>query len=144
MFGAEYRDCCPRDHEPLIVMERDGIELEHCPECRGTWFDEGELEIIAERAGASVPLVAALESATPARRTSDPCPRCGRKLETITVACQPEAVEIERCPSGDGFWLAHGDLRALLAGLAEGEGRPIGELLGGMFRYEIKSRKEGG
>lgn len=41
---------CPscRD-EQLIMSERQGIEIDYCPSCRGVWLDRGELDKIIER-----------------------------------------------------------------------------------------------
>ena len=33
----------------LKIAERQGIEIDYCPECRGIWLDRGELEKIVER-----------------------------------------------------------------------------------------------
>jgi len=33
----------------LKMAERQGIEIDYCPECRGIWLDRGELEKIVER-----------------------------------------------------------------------------------------------
>jgi Zn-finger nucleic acid-binding protein len=35
------------------MTERQGIEIDYCPECRGVWLDRGELDKIIERAGAT-------------------------------------------------------------------------------------------
>ena len=41
---------CPRCNTVnLNLMERQGVELDYCPECRGIWLDRGELEKIIER-----------------------------------------------------------------------------------------------
>jgi len=34
------------------MSERQGIEIDYCPKCRGVWLDRGELDKIIERAGA--------------------------------------------------------------------------------------------
>lgn len=41
---------CPncKEHN-LVIAERKGIEIDHCPECRGIWLDRGELDKILER-----------------------------------------------------------------------------------------------
>ncbi len=40
---------CPVCKEPDLVMsERQGIEIDYCPGCRGIWLDRGELEKIVE------------------------------------------------------------------------------------------------
>jgi len=33
----------------LLMAERQGIEIEYCPNCRGVWLDRGELDKIIER-----------------------------------------------------------------------------------------------
>jgi hypothetical protein len=41
---------CPVDNNELTMSERQGIEIDYCPECRGVWLDRGELDKIIERA----------------------------------------------------------------------------------------------
>jgi hypothetical protein len=31
------------------MADRQGIEIDYCPECRGVWLDRGELDKIIER-----------------------------------------------------------------------------------------------
>jgi uncharacterized protein len=41
---------CPVCKEPDLVMsERQGIEIDYCPTCRGVWLDRGELDKIIEK-----------------------------------------------------------------------------------------------
>ncbi len=41
---------CPVCGDPDLVMsERQGIEIDYCPKCRGVWLDRGELDKIVER-----------------------------------------------------------------------------------------------
>jgi len=40
---------CPVDGTELRISERQGIEIDHCPQCRGVWLDRGELDKILER-----------------------------------------------------------------------------------------------
>ncbi len=39
----------------LKIAERQGIEIDYCPECRGVWLDRGELDKIIERSGTQAP-----------------------------------------------------------------------------------------
>ncbi len=41
---------CPVCDVTLVVSSREGIEIDHCPQCRGVWLDRGELDKIIERA----------------------------------------------------------------------------------------------
>lgn len=46
---------CPIDTDADLVMtDRNGIEIDYCPKCRGVWLDRGELDKIIERAAADV------------------------------------------------------------------------------------------
>jgi Zn-finger nucleic acid-binding protein len=40
---------CPTDGAVLVMSERNGIEIDYCPDCRGVWLDRGELDKIIER-----------------------------------------------------------------------------------------------
>jgi hypothetical protein len=40
---------CPACRTQLVAMERQGVEIDHCPNCRGVWLDRGELDKILER-----------------------------------------------------------------------------------------------
>lgn len=42
---------CPVCADTLLVMsERQGVEIDYCPQCRGVWLDRGELDKLLERA----------------------------------------------------------------------------------------------
>jgi len=43
---------CPIDDVDLVMSERQGIEIDYCPKCRGVWLDRGELDKIIERTAA--------------------------------------------------------------------------------------------
>ena len=40
---------CPVCKVPLVMSERQGVEIDYCPQCRGVWLDRGELDKIIER-----------------------------------------------------------------------------------------------
>ena len=33
----------------LVISDRQGVEIDYCPSCRGVWLDRGELDKIIER-----------------------------------------------------------------------------------------------
>ena len=43
---------CPVCDVDLQMSERQGIEIDYCPKCRGVWLDRGELDKIVERTSA--------------------------------------------------------------------------------------------
>lgn len=59
---------CPHCADVTLVMsDRQGIEIDYCPQCRGVWLDRGELDKIIERSAQVQPSVAQapVPSATP-------------------------------------------------------------------------------
>ncbi len=61
---------CPTCPDTALVMaERQGVEIDYCPACRGIWLDRGELDKLLDRAAAAAPVVAA-----PAHQAPQPAP----------------------------------------------------------------------
>lgn len=48
----------------LVMADRQGVEIDYCPECRGVWLDRGELDKIIERS-------AVMPTAQPMQQTPD-------------------------------------------------------------------------
>ncbi|CAB5720419.1 Uncharacterized protein conserved in bacteria [Delftia tsuruhatensis] len=72
----------------LIISERQNIEIDYCPQCRGVWLDRGELDKIIERS-------AALAPAAPARDPRD---------QDRRAAPAPQPYQAQREHSGhDGY-----------------------------------------
>lgn len=110
---------CPACHETLVVVEREGIELDWCLKCRGLWFDEGELELLAEQVGRR------LEGEDVGRAPDRPpksqrrkCPRCRKWMDPVVVGA-PETVHVDRCPD-HGIWLDRGELGRIMGQLDAG------------------------
>ena len=53
----------------LVKSDRQGVEIDYCPDCRGVWLDRGELDKIIERSAAY---------AEPAAPRGQPMPAPGR------------------------------------------------------------------
>jgi uncharacterized protein len=59
---------CPVCKVPLVMSDRQGVEIDYCPQCRGVWLDRGELDKIIERSAADTP---------PAQVRTAPPPQAG-------------------------------------------------------------------
>lgn len=47
---------CPVCNEiDLVMSERQGVEIDYCPKCRGVWLDRGELDKIIQGSMQSAP-----------------------------------------------------------------------------------------
>ena len=40
---------CPACMVEMQITERQGVEVDYCPQCRGVWLERGELDKILER-----------------------------------------------------------------------------------------------
>lgn len=58
----------------LMISERQGIEIDYCPQCRGVWLDRGELDKLIERSASAAPP----RGAAPAQPAYDPRYERGR------------------------------------------------------------------
>jgi hypothetical protein len=62
---------CPIDQTTLQVTDRQGIEIDWCPTCRGVWLDRGELDKLIERSGTFTAPVASAGDQRPYRDDDD-------------------------------------------------------------------------
>ncbi|NQT31645.1 MAG: zf-TFIIB domain-containing protein [Deltaproteobacteria bacterium] len=112
---------CPTCKSDMIVVEHNKIELDYCTNCRGVWFDSGELELLLESAGLEglEPLLANLAGSTEARSAEKKrkCPICLKKMKKI-VAGQEPAIILDICRQGDGLWFDGGELAQLVGQMA--------------------------
>ena len=46
---------CPNCNETLVMSERQGVEIDYCPKCRGVWLDRGELDKIIDKSASYFP-----------------------------------------------------------------------------------------
>ncbi len=52
---------CPVCRVSLVMSERQGVEIDYCPQCRGVWLDRGELDKILERSAQDAPSAAPVQ-----------------------------------------------------------------------------------
>ena len=60
---------CPACRVNLVMSERQGVEIDYCPQCRGVWLDRGELDKIIER---NTKEMAAYQQPVPAQQPVQP------------------------------------------------------------------------
>ena len=65
---------CPVCKVPLVMSDRQGVEIDYCPQCRGVWLDRGELDKIIERSAQDVAPVAAAAPPPPQAPQRGPAP----------------------------------------------------------------------
>jgi len=120
---------CPKCAKPMAPWAPDKVELDHCPECRGLWFDADELtQHLAAISGETV-------DARPEAGAETPyvCPRCAdRRLREARLL----GVRVESCPGCDGIFLDLGEVHELLGALSSPE-RATGSSLAGFDHFAL-------
>jgi Zn-finger nucleic acid-binding protein len=111
---------CPVCTKDMIVVEHNRIELDYCPNCRGVWFDAGELELLLESmkldGSGSVHQALLGLNETQTAEKKRPCPLCRSKMRKVTL---PPKILVDLCPRGEGLWFDGGELDSLLNYLAK-------------------------
>jgi Zn-finger nucleic acid-binding protein len=128
--NARFREMiCPACKSPMLVIEHDGIELDHCPRCEGTWFDRDELALLMTD-GTSLASAALQFEAIAAQPDADVkeaprrCPRCGKKMRKVNIG-PGDRVLVDVCARGHGLYFDRGEVADLARNLQlEGEDLP--------------------
>jgi len=111
---------CPNCKNDMIVVQHHQIELDYCTNCRGVWFDAGELELFLDSLKLESPnLVIKNILGLPELKSSHgrrKCPICKRSMKETAIG-QP-AINIDVCRQGDGLWFDGGEVTELLRQLA--------------------------
>ena len=136
---------CPRCHEAMVAFEFEGVEIDRCLSCGGTWLDAGELEWIAEKAGVDPgPISQALGAAAgKGKRTGLKCPRCRHRMRQVTVGEEP-AVEIDRCRYEHGLWFDEGEMQQVITSFAGGEEGAVARFFAELYRHDLRDEDKGG
>ncbi len=75
---------CPVDQTVLQMTDRQGVEIDYCPTCRGVWLDRGELDKLIETSEAQATVrPAPAPSPGPDPRTESPGTPRGRPTSSI-------------------------------------------------------------
>jgi uncharacterized protein len=93
---------CPVDQTTLVMSDRQGIEIDYCPTCRGVWLDRGELDKIIERSAAPGGGTA---SVPPPQPGYAPPPQPGYAPPPQGSHWQPQARPMHH---GDDYYKGHG------------------------------------
>jgi Zn-finger nucleic acid-binding protein len=66
---------CPACNIDLIIADRQGVEIDYCPQCRGVWLDRGELDKIIDRSASWTRREERYDPGDTLRRDDDDYPR---------------------------------------------------------------------
>lgn len=110
---------CPIDGTTLEPHSVHSISIDECTECKGLWFEAGELRKAKDESDLDLvwldfDLWQDQESFA-ADWSSRMCPQCGQNMATISYA--ETGVTVDYCAVGHGIWLDKGEFQAILEAL---------------------------
>jgi Zn-finger nucleic acid-binding protein len=132
---SDEKEClvfCPACNEPMIVLEVEQIEIDHCIACGGVWLDSGELELLLESAANKDELMATLTECVEGKEKHIRCPICSKNLQKLRYGLDKEII-LDKCPSNDGIWFDRGELCQALSMGEYLSGRPVYNVLSEIF-----------
>lgn len=119
---------CPHCQVALAatsLLDAGTVEVDVCPQCRGVWFDVGELEAVLDavrdpEARVDRHLIASLadRNAAPRDVRYIPCPVCRQMMNRCTHGHR-SGIVVDRC-APHGVWLDGGELEGLFDWVAAG------------------------
>ena len=113
---------CPKCSINLVHEVYEGIEIDRCSECNGTWLDEDELPKILESREEKFDKKLIEETFTLAfagvpqeeNRSIERCPKCAKTMKAINYNYS-SGIIIDRCPDDHGVWLDANELSSIQA-----------------------------
>lgn len=133
---------CPVCKEPMIILELDQVEIDHCFSCGGIWLDEGELELLMEEAENREEVFNSLLIKETKKEDIYRCPICRKKMDKVQVA--ESGIIIDKCIDGDGLWFDEGELEDVIKHSTLDKENKILNLLKEMFKNKLNSNQPGG
>jgi len=100
---------CPRCSKALSEIDNEGVTMDFCSDCKGIWFDAGEVASYFELSR-DLPMIAAAERQEQASSMS--CPRCSSSMTQMLYA-PPNQLTIDQCTSCGGMWFDKGEVQTL-------------------------------
>lgn len=112
---------CPVDGTKLESHAFHSVTVDECSQCKGVWFDIGELSEAKDIAKPDAKWLDFDLWADPdgfeAEWSGRLCPVCGQHLATIIYG--ETGVTVDYCLEGHGIWLDQGEFEAIIAALGE-------------------------
>jgi Zn-finger nucleic acid-binding protein len=100
---------CPKCRGDMELLEVDGVQVDRCSDCRGLWFDAGEVEQLRDRKIAAALDVGDTATGKAQNSVDDyRCPRCGGEMLRM-VDPEQRHVWFEQCGECYGSYFDAGE-----------------------------------
>jgi Zn-finger nucleic acid-binding protein len=127
----------------MVIVEHENIELDYCTNCKGVWFDSGELELLLEAAELEnyevflERIIDSKEASSTEKKRR--CPICNKKMKKSYID-EDNQLLIDICKLEHGIWFDGGEVTHLIKLLSEKSEKPgsrdkVMSFLGEVFKY---------
>jgi len=124
---------CPACKEPMIVLELDEVEIDHCISCGGIWLDEGELELLLGTSTEKDKFLISFQVDKHIKEKARNCPICLKRMDKVLYG-QDKKILIDKCCHNDGLWFDLGELEEIIKMGSFDKENKVLNLLKDMFR----------
>jgi Zn-finger nucleic acid-binding protein len=100
---------CPKCPGSLVKKNLHQIEMDQCDQCKGTWLDLNELDLLEDREFDQDEMKGTVIFESKA--TDHKCPRCEDKLKSFHYRLHD--LELEICPQ-HGYWLDENEAQRVM------------------------------
>jgi Zn-finger nucleic acid-binding protein len=128
---------CPVCKHPMVVLELESVEIDHCVHCGGIWLDAGELELLLEDAQGKNDLLASFTADEKCQEKPRKCPRCLKKMLKVLCGINSKVL-IDKCRYGHGLWFDRGELDNIIKMGSFDKNNKVVKLLEDMFGNKQK------
>jgi len=101
---------CPSCSGALEEIDNEGVSLDFCSDCKGIWFDRGE---VSEYFELSRDLPDLGEEDREEQPSGMACPRCPATELTQLRYAPPYALTVDYCGNCGGMWFDKGEVHTL-------------------------------
>lgn len=115
---------CPTCKHPLMVLEFERVEVDHCVACGGVWLDAEEIELLFGEPHEAELFFNKLAPTQAEKSRKLRCPISNTPMQKGTVDTAHGAVTYDYSPHG--LWFDRGELsQVLAAGVIESGSEPL-------------------
>jgi hypothetical protein len=133
---------CPVCKHPLVILELNNVEIDHCTQCEGIWLDGDELEILLEDSEAKHHLLSTFTVDNSNSEKPLKCPICRKKMDKVLCG-DDKSVLIDQCKNHHGLWFDRGELESLLELGSFDKHNKVLTLIKEMFGHKLNINKTG-
>ena len=132
---------CPVCNKSMFILQLFDVEVDYCIECKGIWFDEGEIEALLNDKEAGKEFMKSFKKAGKLKEKMRRCPICKKKMNKVYCG-ENGNVLIDECKKNHGLWFDGGELQKILTTGNWDKDNRIIDFLKDMFKSSIVEEQQ--